>query len=189
MLKDLVLKCRSYRRFYGDVELSMDTLKELADLARVTGSAANLQTLRYRLVNDPQERSKVYDTLGWAGALQDWDGPDEDERPTAYIIMLNDQTIAKNRGNDVGISAQTILLGAVEQGYGGCMLGNVRRNDLAAALGIDQEKYTIELVLALGKPNEDIRLVEVGADGSTTYYRDENQVHYVPKRALEDILV
>ena len=45
------------------------------------------------------------------------------------------------------------------------------------------------LVIALGKPAETIILTEVGEDGNTAYYRDENDVHYVPKRKLEDIII
>ena len=81
------------------------------------------------------------------------------------------------------------MLGAVEKGFGGCMLGAINRDKLSAYLGIDREKYDIELCLALGKPKEEVRLVEVGEDGSTAYYRDSAGVHYVPKRKLEDIIL
>ena len=92
------------------------------------------------------------------------------------------------RAIESGITAQTMMLGAVEKGYGGCMLGSVQRAKLAETLGIDQERYSIELVLALGKPKEEVKVVPVGENGDITYYRDENQVHYVPKRSLEDVL-
>ena len=82
-----------------------------------------------------------------------------------------------------------MMLGAAEKGYGGCMLANVQRSNLAEALGIDSSRYSIDLVLALGKPKEEVVIVPVGEDGSIKYYRDKNQVHYVPKRTLEDILL
>ena len=81
------------------------------------------------------------------------------------------------------------MLGAVEKGYGGCILANVKRGRLAELLGIDTEKYSIDLVLALGKPKEEVVVVPVKEDGDIRYYRDENQVHYVPKRTLEDIIL
>jgi len=90
---------------------------------------------------------------------------------------------------DEGIAAQTILLGAAEQGFGGCMIGSINRSRLADVLRLDEERYSIGLVLALGKPKEQVVVVPIGEDGSTAYYRDENQVHYVPKRSLEDIIV
>lgn len=189
MLKDLVYSCRSYRRFCEDVKISQEELRDLADLARMTASTANSQALKFKLVNTPEENAQIYSSLGWAGALPDWDGPEEGERPAAYIIIVEDTALGKNKMTDVGITAQTMMLGAVEKGYGGCMLANVQRDKLAAALGIDQEKYVIRLVLALGKPKEEVKIVPVGEAGDVKYYRDENQVHYVPKRGLEEILL
>lgn len=189
MLKDLVLQCRSYRRFDGSAAVSDKELRELVDSARLTASAANAQPLRFRIVNTPELCAQVFPTIRWAAALKDWEGPDEWERPSAYIVIACDLSVGKNKQWDEGIAAQTILLGAVEKGLGGCMIGSFHKGDLAETLGIDQEKYSIELVIALGKPIEKVVLVPVGPDGSTTYYRDEAGVHYVPKRALEDVLI
>lgn len=189
MLKDLVTKCRTIRRFYEDAKISTEDLKELVDLARLTPSTANSQALKFRLCNTPEEAEKVFDTLGWAGALPDWDGPEKGERPSAYIIILCDLSLGKNKLYDDGIAAQTIMLGAVEKGYGGCILGNVQRTRLAESLHIDPSLYSVDLVLALGKPKEEVVIVPVKEDGDTRYYRDENQVHYVPKRDLDDLIV
>ena len=46
MLKDLVYKCRSYRRFYENIRISEEELKDLVDLARMTASTANSQALK-----------------------------------------------------------------------------------------------------------------------------------------------
>lgn len=188
VLKDLVAKSRSYRRFYEE-PISVETLKELVALARITPSTANSQALKYRLVYVTEENAKVFQTLRWAGALPDWDGPEEGERPSAYIIILCDQTLGKNKMTDDGIVAQTILLGAAEKGLGGCILANVKRDELAETLRIDTKRFTIDLVLALGKPKETIVLVDLPENGDTRYYRDKEQVHYVPKRSLEDLIV
>ena len=189
MLKELVLKYRTCRRFYEDEAVSTKDLRELVDLARLTPSTANSQALKFRLCNTPEENARVFDTLSWAGALPDWDGPEKGERPSAYIIILCDLSLGKNKLYDDGITAQTIMLGAAEKGYGGCIFGTVRRSDLADALSIDPSRYSIDLVLALGKPKEQVVIVPVKEDGDTRYYRDENQVHYVPKRALDDIII
>lgn len=186
--KDLVYRCRSYRRFDETVEISNEQLKELVDLARMTASGANAQPLKFAIYHTKEDNEKIFRTLKWAGALPDWDGPEPGERPGAYIIILNDLSLGKNPLADVGITAQTMMLGAVAKGLGGCMLMNIGRSELAAILGIDTQRYAIELVLALGKPKEIVQTVPVGVDGSTSYYRDENQVHYVPKRSLEEIL-
>lgn len=188
MLEDLVLKNRSYRRFYGDCKISNDELLHLVDLARNTASTANLQGLKFLIVNDESKNADVFETLSFAGRLKEWNGPKEDERPSAYIVILTDLSVGKNLDFDVGICAQTILLGATEMGYGGCMLGSIKREKMSADFNIDLEKYKISLCIALGKPKEDVRLVDVKEDGDIAYYRDEKGTHYVPKRSLKDIL-
>ena len=189
MLKDLVYSCRSYRRFYEEKEISMNDLKDLVDLARMTASTANSQALKFKLVNMREDNAKVFETLAWAGALPDWPGPEKGERPSAYILIAEDRTIGKNKLTDTGIMAQTMMLGAVEKGYGGCMLANIQRDRLAEVFGIDKERYMIQLVLALGKPKEEVKVVPVGEDGKGPYYRGQNQIHYVPKRSLEDLIL
>ncbi|RKD35258.1 nitroreductase family protein [Lacrimispora algidixylanolytica] len=189
MFKDLVTKCRTYRRFYEEIKIPTADLKELVNLARLTPSTSNSQALKFRLCNTPEETDKVYETLGWAGALPEWDGPEKGERPSAYIVILCDLSLGKNKLYDDGIVAQTMMLGAVENGYGGCILGNVQRSRLAEALGIDPTLYSIDLVLALGKPKEEVVIVSVKEDGDIRYYRDENQVHYVPKRGVDELIV
>ena len=189
MIKDLVASCRSYRRFYEEERIPYEELKDMVDTARITGSAANSQALKYKIICDREECARIFPTIGWAAALKDWDGPAPGERPSAYIIIVCDLSIGKNRQWDEGITAQTIMLAAAEKGYGGCMIGSCMRSEIGRLLGLDPEHYSIDLVLALGKPKEEVVLVPVKEDGSTACYRDGNQVHYVPKRSLEDILL
>ncbi len=189
MLKELVLKNRTYRRFFEDEAVSEDVLKQLVDLARTVPSTANSQALKFAFITEEKDREKVYENLGWAAALKDWNGPEKGERPPAYILVLCDQSLAKNKPIDDGIVAQTILLGACEKGLGGCIFGNIKRKELSAALGIHMEQFSIDLVIAIGKPKETVVITEIGEDGSTNYYRDEKQIHYVPKRSLEDLII
>ncbi|HEY9075844.1 MAG TPA: nitroreductase family protein [Anaerolineaceae bacterium] len=188
MLKDLVLKNRSYRRFYEDTPVEMETLRELVDLARLSPSARNAQPLKYMLSCDPARNALIFPRLAWAGYLKDWGGPKEGERPSAYIIVLGDKQIAQNFSVDPGIACQSILLGAVEKGLGGCILGSVQRPGLAADLNIP-EQYEILYVLALGKPKEQVFIEPVGADGDIKYYRDEQGGHHVPKRSLDELII
>ena len=188
MLKELIKKNRTYRRFYQDVEIDRSVLKELIDLARLSSSGANLQPLKYIVSNEPVKNETIFKHLKWAGYLKDWDGPEEGERPSAYIVMLADTNISKNVLWDHGIACQSILLGACEKGLGGCMFGAVDRPKLREDLNIPDE-YEILLVIALGKPKEEVVLEELSENGDIKYYRDENKVHYVPKRKLEDIIL
>jgi nitroreductase len=188
MLKDLVLKNRSRRRFFEATAIEMDTLKALVNLARCSASGANRQPLKYLLSCDPETNSKIFPNLYWAAALKDWPGPPEGERPSAYITILGDKEISTNFGVDHGIAAQSILLGAVEKGLGGCMMGAINMDGLRQALQIP-ERYAILLVIALGAPKEQVIMETVGADGRTNYWRDSQNVHHVPKRRLEEIIL
>lgn len=188
MMKDLVLKNRSYRRFYQEVSLERHVLEELVDLARLSPSGMNQQPLKYRLCWTPEEGGKVFRHLRWAGYLKDWSGPKEGERPTAYIVMVLDTEITNQCFWDHGIAAQSIMLGAAEKGYGGCMFGSFDREGLRADLSLG-DQYQILMVLALGKPKEVVVLEPLGPQGDIKYYRDEDGVHHVPKRALSDILI
>jgi len=188
MLKELVLKNRSYRRFDQSVRIEKSTLIEFVDLARHTASGRNLQTLKYYLSTDENTNAKIYPTLSWAGYFLDWDGPVEGERPSAYIIITEDALVGKNLVHDQGIVAQTILLAAAEKGLGGCMIYTVKRKELSELLNLP-DNLEVVLVLAIGKPNEEVVIDQVSSNGSIKYWRDENQVHHVPKRSLKDIVI
>lgn len=188
MIKDLIKRNRSCRRFYGDKEISKEQLRELIELARLSPSTGNIQPIKYVLVNNKEINEKVFETLGWAGYLKDWDGPIKSERPTAYIVMLRDKSLMKSLNFDDGICAQSIYIGAAEMGLGGCMISNVKRDELRKVLSITDE-FDISLVIALGHPKENIILEEIGEDGSFKYWRDEEGNHYVPKRSLDNLIL
>lgn len=185
-MKELVLKNRSYRRFYQERKISEEELMEFIDMARQTPSGANKQPVRYILSYTDKTNNLIFPNLRWAGYFQDWDGPTEGEKPSAYIIMLEPVNVSATY--DEGIAGQTILLSAVEKGMGGCFIANIDRENLAKALNIP-ESYAIRLVIALGYPKEDVVLEEIAADGDIKYYRDQNQVHHVPKIRLSDLIV
>ena len=188
LLKDLFIAGRSYRRFDESYSIDRETLKELVDLARVSPSGGNCQPLKYILSDDPDTNTKIFSCLKWAAALSDWSGPDKGERPSAYIVILNDTEIPSKGGVDHGIAAHSIIIGATEKGLGGCILGSVNREVLQKTLNIS-EKYEIRLVVALGKPAEKVILEDIKPGGDTKYYRDANDIHHVPKRTLEEIIV
>ena len=188
MLKTLIEKNRSYRRFDQAHHISREIILELVNLARLSPSAANRQPLRYLLSWQEEKNTLIFPCLKWAGYLKEWDGPADGERPSAYIVMLSDRGVGDAFGCDHGIAAQSILLGAVEKGLGGCMIGAVDRRELADRLGIP-DQYEILLVIALGKPVETIVFEKVGPDRDIRYYRDEKGVHHLPKRSLEEIVL
>ncbi len=187
MLKDLILKNRSYRRFKENEPIKKGTLVELVNLARLSASGRNLQPLKYFLSTEKKMNEMIYPYLAWAGYLKDWDGPIEGERPSAYIIQLGDKKLTENFSQDPGIAAQSILLGATELGLGGCMIGSIKKTELHKKLKLP-EHFEIVLVIALGKPIEEIVIDKVES-GEIKYWRDENKVHHVPKRSLDELII
>jgi nitroreductase len=187
MLKELILKNRAYRRFFQSEKISPKQLRDWVDLARNSASARNAQSMKYILSTDELLNAQIFEQLAWAGYLTTWKGPEEGERPSAYIVLLHDTLISGNYFCDDGIALQSILLGATEAGFGGCIIHSVNRNRLREILGLS-EQYEILYVLALGKPKETVVLDELkGSD--IKYWRDENQVHHVPKRSLDEIIL
>lgn len=187
-IKDLVYRNRSCRRFHQDRPVSLATLRALADLGRMSACGANRQPLKYVLCADPARNATVFPHLFWAKNLPDWPGPAEGERPAAYIVIVGDRSISTSFGQDHGIAAQSIMLGATELGLGGCMIANIDKQGLRAALALT-ERYEILLVLALGTPAETVAVDDLEPDGGPSYWRDTAQVHHVPKRRLPDVIL
>lgn len=167
--------------------ISRKTLVQLIELARLAPSMRNQQALKFALSYEPYKNNLIFGALKWAAALKDWNGPRDAERPAAYIVILGDTRITRDYGPDHGIAAQNILLGAVEQGLGGCMIGSIDRTLLAKSLGMPSY-LEILLVVALGKPAEKI-ILEDSKEGDVMYYRDNKGYHHVPKRKIEDLII
>ncbi len=188
MIHELIARCRSYRRFYQDQAVDMETLRGLVDLARLSASGMNRQPLKYYLSYAPETNAVIFPNLGWAGYLKDWGGPVEGERPAGYIVILGDREIQSDFGVDYGIAAQSIMIGATFLGLGGCMIRNIRQAGLRRALQIPP-RFEILMVLALGRPREEVVIDSVGPDGDIRYWRDAHGVHHVPKRSLDEIIL
>lgn len=187
MLRDLLLKNRSYRRFCQEVRITGQELTELVELTRLCASGRNAQPLKYVLVTEEALCAGVFQTLTWAAYLTDWAGPEEGERPAAYLVQVLDTTILESCLCDDGIQAQTILLGAVERGYGGCLIKAFKDEQLREILQLP-EHLKIRYVLALGKPKERVQLEEMkGTDFK--YWRETDGTHHVPKRTIDELIV
>ena len=187
-MKDLIKRSRSYRRFDEKHRVPARVLKQLVELARYSPSARNQQALKFMLSATKEKNALIFPALSWAGALKKWGGPKEGERPAAYVIVLGDKRVSPDFSCDHGIAAQSILLGAVEKGLGGCMLAAVNRKMLRKELGIP-DYYEILLVVALGKPAEKVVIDDAKKKANLKYYRDKKDVHHVPKRTLEELII
>lgn len=191
MLTDLLLKNRSYRGFDENRKITDQELTELVDGTRYCPSSINLQPFKYKIVSEKKQVEELVTLTRWARKLPNLQLPTAGKHPTAFIVICFDQSIGKNAtrfAKDIGIIAQTILLLAAEKELGGCMIGNFVPKKVQEYLELAPDIEPV-LVIALGKPDEEIVLTEMEEDGDTDYYRDEQNRHFVPKRKLKDILL
>ncbi len=182
---DIVTKCRSFRRFDESKRVTIEQLRYMVEVGRLTASARNNQPLKYITVTNSDMCNALLDATGWANSLADGT-PTEGERPTGYIVILNDNSIATNSLWDQGTVSYAMMMAATEMGLGGTILATIYRDklpDLSIPEGLEPV-----LILGIGYPIEEVEIVDV-VDGKTKYYRDEKRKHYVPKRTMSEILI
>jgi len=164
---------------------------EFVDCARYAPSSVNRQPFRYYLAYEKEQLEKIQPLTGWARALPEMRLPLPGKNPTGFIVICQDTNLDADLNRyqrDVGIVAQTMLLAATEAGLGGIMIGNFSPKRISEALELPEYLHPM-LIVAIGEPDEEIVLVTVDEGESIKYYRDEKNVHYVPKRKLEDIVL
>ena len=177
---------RSYRRFFQNESISEEQLMMMVDAARLSPSSRNVQPIKFYICNDRDMNDRIFPNLGWAGYLKEWDGPVEGERPSAYIILLHDMSISQGHSCDNGIFAQSILLQAVDLGFGGCMIATFKKDEITQLLRLPKYLTPI-MVIALGKPKEVVVIDDIKM-GDVKYWRDAGNIHHVPKRTLDELI-
>lgn len=191
MIKELVKANRSYRGYDESRRITKEELLDMVDCARLSASSVNQQPLRYYLAWEKAAVDEIQSMTKWAKGLPQLHLPHEGMCPTGFIVICQDTRVWESLARfqkDVGIAAQTILLRAVEMGLGGCMIGNFNAGEVKERLKLADYLAPL-LIVAVGKPAEQVVLTEAAEGESIAYYRDENDVHYVPKRRLEDIVL
>ncbi len=191
MFKDIVKKSRSYRGYDESRRISREELLELVDCARFAPSSVNGQPFQYLLVWKKEDVDRLQPLTGWARALPDMKLPHPGKCPTAFVVICQNTEWDPDLNRylrDVGAVAQTMLLAATQEGLGGIMIGNFSPAKVAQEMELP-ETIVPMLIVAFGKPDEKIVITEIENGQSTKYYRDEQDVHYVPKRKLEDIVL
>ena len=184
---NLIAKARSIRRYKENEPVSDKQLRYIAEAARIVPSAGNRQRIRLMLIND-ERRDAIFNELTFAGRLHpEWTGPKEGERPTAYIVIMTEETPDINLAIDIGIAAEALLLSATDEGLGGCMFRSFDKEKLSAILG--NKTYKPELVISIGKPDEVVILQDVRPDGNLAYYRDAYGHHMVPKISIDELII
>lgn len=192
MFLDLVKRNRSYRSYDESRPVSRAQLEELVELIRYAPSSVNMQPLKYVLAAGDDTVSRIQPLTGWAKRLKGITLPPEGHCPTGFVVICMDLEVSSNADRfmkDVGIVAQTMLLGAVEMGLGGCMIGSFGSPAALADLLSLEARYLPVLVVALGTPDEEILMEDLPLGGDICYYRDEQNRHHVPKRTAAELIL
>ena len=201
MIRDLARKSRSWRGYDESRKVSREELVEMVECARLCPSSVNMQPLKYYLAWEEEQVKKIQPLTKWARALQPMELPHKGHCPTAFIVICQDTALQPSIPRfqkDIGIVAQTMLLAATEMGLGGCMISNYDAGQVREALELPEHLMPVLIVAIVtmlwrmeGSPVVNYRMdfTDVKEDGDINYYRDENDVHYVPKRSLEDLII
>ena len=185
-VKDAIHTRRTIRKFTQE-PVSLAILRELVDDALVCPCSANMQPLKYKIV-DQAHVDAVFPYLRWAVAIAPAGDPAPDERPTAYIIITADTSIRpQNYDIDVGIAAQTIALAAWEKGVATCLMALHDKPGLKASLALPEPIVPV-LAIAMGYPAQNSEIYPM-EEGRYKYHLTQDGTLHVPKRVLEDILL
>ncbi len=183
-LKRLLEKNRSHRGYDARFVVREDQLRSIIEVNRFVPSARNQQALRFRPVLQ-EESAKVLSYIKLGAALPELHLPMAGSEPNAFIVICSDMSDDKYLYIDLGISAQSMLLRATEMGLNGICIGAFDREAVARELSLET---TPLLILAIGRGSDKIRLVDIGAGESHSYYREDG-VHYVPKLTLDELII
>jgi nitroreductase len=188
LFRDLVTKGRNCMKFDGSTDFPEELLHDLLELACYVPSRGNLQPLKYLLVTDPFETGVLLSMLLPEGSFAGWSGVPDRDCPRAFIVIFGDLCLGSDFGMDSGIAAQSILLGATDAGYGGCIIPSFDREGISSHFGIPGI-YQPLLVIALGKPAETLVIEQMSEDDTVRNRIDANGIRHIPKRVPGDVLL
>lgn len=185
-ISDAILKRRTIRKF-TQTKIDSPILVDLVNAARLAPTAANMQPLKYAILTDDELLQKIFPHTKWAGYLTDG-APNENECPTAYIAILGDKDIKQEFSVDAGSAAATILLAAMEHNLASCWLGALNRSEIMKILNLDENKFSLLYLIALGYPMQKSKAVDM-INGDVKYIQDNSGIIHVPKRSTDEVLI
>jgi len=185
-IKKIIYERRTIRKFKIQT-INTSDLVELIDFARMAPSASNIQSLKYIIVNNQEKVIEVFKNTKWAGYLKGDGSPTIEQRPRAFIIVLNDMIIKKEGYElDAGASIENILLGAQSKKIGTAWLGAINKVNIKSILEISNQ-YKIIAAIALGYADYKTKIEDVKND--IKYYLDKEDILHIPKRKISEVIL
>ena len=185
-LDSLLLRNRSCRGYDSNYIVSKEELLKIVEVNTKIASARNQQVLRFKLVYGT-EAKEVTKAIKLGGALPELNLPLPGTEPNAYIIICTEEPKGKWVDIDLGISAQSMLLKAVDLGLNGICIAAFNKEKICALVNGSRQMEPL-LILAIGKSIERFQLLPIGENDEHNYFR-KNGVHFVPKVRIEDLLI
>ena len=184
-LGTLLRQNRSYRGYDKSCVVTQAQLRRIVEVCTRIPSGRNQQALRFKLITKDTGADRMQGLYKLGGALPELHLPFPGTEPEAFIVICSVKEPDRWVNMDIGIAAQSMLLKAVEMGLGGICIGAFNKQAVTDTFALPCEPV---LVLAIGKPAEQIELVPVHAEEPLKYYR-ENGIHYVPKIVANDLIL
>lgn len=184
-IDSLVERNRSYRGYDKAFVVKREMLERIVAVTAKVPSAKNKQVLRYRLVTKGDDADFVLQNIKLGGLLPELHLPFAGTEPEAFIIVCCTTKEDKLVDIDLGIAMQTMLLKAADMGLGGLIIGAFNKANITSHFNLQYEPMA---VVAVGKPGEKIKIVEVNEGDNLAYYREDG-VHYVPKIKAEQLII
>ena len=153
-------------RSYADRPIPADVVTRILDAGRLSGSAVNRQPWTFVVVEDPQGKEHLAESVYAAGNV----------RGAALVIAI----ATKNGGRslDVGRAMQNMMLVAWNDGVASCPNGMPDRAQTAQLLGLEGDLQPV-IVLTFGYPRRERDPESRSA---------EDWSHEANRKPLEDVL-
>lgn len=182
-----VLSTRRTFRAFTQQPVPADVLADILEAGRTASCGANRQSLRFVVAQKPEDVAKLCELTKWAAAIPNGAGtPAPQQRPTLYVVVVQDTTVPGCSDIDVGIAVAGMTTAAWAKGVGSCIIGTLHRAQTAAFLGLPAH-LQVHTGIAFGYPAHKSTVVPL-QNGQKSYWRDENGDYFVPKYALEEIV-
>ena len=182
------LKGRRSIRSFSPCKVEEEKLAQIREAARFYPSAANLQPLKFAILQEKNRLDAALSHTRWAGYLPDYELR-EGMYPPALLLVLGDKTICREFEFSAGAATNQIMLAATELGLATCCLGLGKgpKAEILKIAGLDEERFELLYAIALGYSDQTSRSVDMV--DSCEYYLDEKGNFLVPKRKAEEIFL
>ncbi len=180
------LKKRRTIRKFTQKAIPQEDLLEFIEYARIAAYPANMQPLKFVIIQSKELCEQLFPCTKWAGYLPDG-APKENERPTAYIAVLGDNSIKNSFEVEAGAAITSMMLGAVDKGLASCWIGALSKPEILDVLDLNNKDLSLLYLLALGYPAQESQVCDM--DDSVKYFLDDSGTLNVPKRSMDEILI